>query len=65
MVENRQKFLIDFQINMSLEVTEREQERGMIIPGNCRRSPKDQEAVSGINKDLKVSVLPQPNSCFL
>jgi len=37
----------------------------MIISGNFRGTPKDRTAISGINRDIKVSVLPQSSSCFL
>lgn len=60
MVDNRLEFLMDLQINMSLEERGRKQERGMIISSNLRGTPKDQGAISGIN-----SILPQPNSYFL
>lgn len=65
MVDNRLKFLNDLQINVSLEERGRERGRGMIISGNLRGTPEDRGAVSGINKDIKVSVLPQASRCFL
>lgn len=37
----------------------------MIITGNLRGTPREWGAISGINRDIEVSMLPQLNSYFL
>lgn len=63
-VDYRLKCLIDQQINMFLEERGR-WERGMKIAGNLRGTPREWGPISGINRDIKVSIPPQLNSDFL
>lgn len=64
MVDYRLKCLTDQQINMFLE-ERRRWERGMIIAGNFRGTPREWEPMSGINRDKQVSIHPHHNSYFL
>lgn len=64
MVDYRLKCLIDQQINMLLEERGRS-ERGMIIVDNLRTTPREWGPISGINRDIEVSIPPQVNRYFL